>query len=163
MGFWFWFFAMDFCFLDSDGWILDFNRLDFGIPMGFGLDSDWLVWVGVVGMVVVWGWCGGDCGGSFLVVMGHCGGFVWSSLVTMVGLFGRCWSWWGLFLLCSSLFIVLVWFKMILFVFEWFVVTRKLDGGGGGGGGWMRQSKRNGDYREVRNTFYIILMYCMVK
>ena len=46
---------MDFCFLDSDGWILDFNRLDFEIPMGFGLDSDWLVWVGVVGMVVVWG------------------------------------------------------------------------------------------------------------
>ena len=52
---------------------------------------------------------------------------------------------------------------MILFVVECFVVTRKLDGGGGGGGGWMRQSKRNGDYREVRNTFYIILMYCMVK
>ena len=51
---------------------------------------------------------------------------------------------------------------MILFVVECFVVTRKLDGGGGGGG-WMRQSKRNGDYREVRNTFYIILMYCMVK
>ena len=138
----------------------------FWISIGWTLRFRWgLGWIriGWFGLAWwAWWWCGGDCGGSCLVVVGHCGGFVLSSLVTMVGLFGRCWSWWGLFLLCSSLFIVLVWFKMILFVVEWFVVTRKLDGGGGGGG-WMRQSKRNGDYREVRNTFYIILMYCMVK
>ena len=69
-----------------------FGWLDFGIPIGFGLDSDGLVWVGMVGMVVVWWWRGGDCSRSCLVVVGHCGGFVWLSLVTMAGLFGRCWS-----------------------------------------------------------------------
>ena len=57
--------------------------------MGFGLDSDWLVWFGVV---VVWWWHGGDCRGWCLVVVGHCGGFVWSLLVLV-----------GLLLLCSLL------------------------------------------------------------
>ena len=109
-----------------------FKWLDFGfrliglwIPMGFGLDSDWLIWVDVV----VWWWRGGDCGGSCLVVVGHCGGFVWSSLVLV-----------GLFLLGSSLLTVLVWFKIILIMAKWFVVARKLDGGG-----WMRHCKRKRD------------------
>ena len=53
-----------------------FGWLEFGIPIGFGLDSYWLVWVGMVGMVVVWCWRGGDCSRLCLVVVGHCGGFV---------------------------------------------------------------------------------------
>ena len=57
--------------------------------MGFRLDSDLLVWFG---MVVVWWRCGDDYGGWCLVVVGHCGGSIWLSLVLV-----------GLLLLCSLL------------------------------------------------------------
>lgn len=65
--------------MDLNGWILDTDWLDFGFRWGLG----WIQ-IGWFGL----GWCGGHGGG---VVAGR----VWSLRVTMVGLFGRCWSlWW---------------------------------------------------------------------
>ena len=74
MGFLFLFFAMNFCFLDSDGWILD---------------SDWT-------LTFRWGlgWAGGHGGGVVVTVVGH----VWSLWVNMVGLFSRCWLLWWVYL-----------------------------------------------------------------
>ena len=62
------FFAMDFCFLD------------FGFRWGLGLAR--IGWFDLA-----WWWCGG---GVVAIVVGG----VWSSWVTMVGLFGRRLSWW---------------------------------------------------------------------
>ena len=77
MGFLFWFFAMDFCFLDSNGWILDSDWLDFGFRWDLG-------WIQIDWFGLTW-WCGG---GVAVTVVGH----VWSSWVIVVGLFGRRWS-----------------------------------------------------------------------
>ena len=89
MGFLFLFFAMNFCFLDSDGWILD---------------SDW-----TLGFRWGLGWAGGHGGGVVVTVVGH----VWSSWVNMVGLFSRRWLlWWSALSL-----LVLVGFVLVLFFF----------------------------------------------
>ena len=50
--FWIWmvgFFAMDFCFLDLDGWIFCYGFLFFGlwILMRLGFSMDWMVWFGL--------------------------------------------------------------------------------------------------------------------
>ena len=74
MAFLFLFFAMNFCFLDSDGWILD---------------SDW-----TLGFRWGLGWAGGHGGGVVVTVVGH----VWSSWVNMVGLFSRRWLLWWVYL-----------------------------------------------------------------
>lgn len=127
------------------GWTLDFD--------GFWLDLDWLVWIEL-------GWHGGHGGGVMLawwrvvfgrcgslwwvcvVVVGHCGRTVWSLLVLV-----------SLFLLCSALLTMLVWFKMILIVAEWFFVTGKLNSSDGGG--WMRQ-KPQSEIREKIEILFIL-------
>ena len=80
--------------------------------------------------MVVWWWCGDDCGGLCLVVM-------W---VTVVGLFGRRGSLWWV-CSCYVLLCSLCWFDLKCFLVVG-GVTRKLDSGGGG---WLRESKRNRD------------------
>ena len=85
-GVWILIFCYGFLFLDSDGWILDSD----GVWVGFGL----------VGLV----WRSGG-GGMVVTVVGG----VWLSWVTVVGLFGRHWSWWDYYcyVLCS-----LCWFDL---------------------------------------------------
>ena len=97
MGFLFLFFAMNFCFLDSDGWILD---------------SDW-----TLGFRWGLGWAGGHGGGVVVTVVGH----VWSSWVNVVGLFSRRWLLWWVCLVivgpggvcsCYVLLCSLCWFDL---------------------------------------------------